>query len=80
MSPELSRLIIELTTRIQAAYDDADEAKADAAAVREQRQILLRQLHEADKRNRELQRRLYDLVESHRAMRARLANFEKVAA
>ncbi len=80
MTPEIARLIVELTQQLDAAYGEIDEAKADAADVREQRAIVLQQLHEANKTIKRQAERIATLCDENRALRQQAAEWMKVAA
>lgn len=80
MTRDLADLILDLTTRVQAALDEADEAKADAAAVREQRNMLLQQLHEADRECKRQRERIAGLCDENRRLRTEREAWLKAAA
>lgn len=80
MTPEIARLIVDLTQRLEDAYAESDEAKADAARVREQRQILLHQIHEAGKADKRQKERIAALCDENRRLRAEIASWLKAAA
>lgn len=80
MTRSIADLVVDLAHRLEAAYVEADEAKADAKAVREQRGILLERVHELEKLTKRQGERIAALCDENRALRATVTEWQKVAA
>lgn len=73
MSADTARLIVELVTKCEAAYAETDEHLSTIRDLREQRSILLAQLHDAGERITRQYRRVATLNDEVRELRGRLA-------
>jgi len=80
MSREISALLLELTQRVQAAFDEADAATAEVVGLREQRHILLQQLHDRTRETTRQRARIALLCDENRRLRAERDSWLQVAA
>ena len=80
MTPEIAALIVDLTSRLDDAYRELDEANAEAADVREQRAILLQQRHEDIKAITRQRDRIAVLSAENRSLREQADAWARVAA
>lgn len=80
MSADTAKLIVELVGKCEAAYVEADELTAAVRDLREQRAVLLQQLHEAGRADRRQKERIAALCDENRRLRAEIASWLRAAA
>lgn len=80
MSRDIAKLIVELMNTLRVAHDDLDAADVDRRELREQRTVLLQQLHEADREIKRQRERIAVLADANRALLAERREWTRVAA